>query len=98
MLVRSNPGRRPETCMRVGPATVPDGNPNIRSSSLPRVAAALLLLLLVVGLAFRLWNAWSDIDRLSFTTVPDDSYYYFGIARHLSLGHPPSIDGVHPTN
>ena len=67
-----------------------------RRGRLVGVAAAGALL--SVGLVLRLINAWTDLDALSFTTLPDDAFYYFGIARHVALGDPPSIDGVNPTN
>src|SRR5688572_17505698 len=57
-----------------------------------------VIALLALGAALRLWNATRGLPELLTTTIPDDAFYYFGIARHLALGHPPSIDGVNPTN
>jgi hypothetical protein len=68
---------------------------DLRLHRLCRVAA---LIVVGVGAYLRLRNAWTDLETLSRTTLSDDSFYDFGIARHISLGHPPSIDGVHPTN
>ncbi|MGZ3417673.1 MAG: hypothetical protein ACXVEE_07395 [Polyangiales bacterium] len=51
-----------------------------------------------IALSLRLRNAWTSLEALSRTTLPDDAFYDFAIARNLSLGLPPSIDGVHPTN
>ncbi len=59
---------------------------------------ALPVALVTGGLAARLWNATRGLDELVKTTLPDDAFYYFGIARHVALGHPPSIDGWSPTN
>lgn len=60
--------------------------------------AALPLLVLWLGFWLRLDNAWREFEVRVPTTMPDDAYYYFGIARHLALGHVPSIDGVNATN
>ncbi len=57
-----------------------------------------LLVLLFVGLALRLYNALRPLEELIVSTIPDDTFYYFGIARHIALGNPPSIDGFTPTN
>lgn len=31
-------------------------------------------------------------------TLPDDTFYYLQIARHLAAGHGPTFDGVHPAS
>lgn len=57
-----------------------------------------LLVIAATALALRLRNAWTVLETLSRTTLPDDSFYDFAIARNLALGFPPSIDGLHATN
>lgn len=59
---------------------------------------ALVALLLAVGLLIRLVVAWRNLSSTLPTTLPDDAFYDFAIAHHIALGHPPSIDGVTPTN
>lgn len=66
-----------------------------RSRRLYAIASAVIV---AIGVWLRLKNAWTDLDALSRTTLPDDAFYDFAIARHLSLGHVASIDGVHATN
>lgn len=63
-----------------------------------RVVRIVVVALVALGALLRLWNVTRELPLLMRTTIPDDSFYYFGIARHLSLGHPPSIDGVSATN
>src|SRR5688572_118407 len=63
-----------------------------------RPASVAAMVLLAVGLVLRLANAWTDLDALSLTTLPDDAFYYFGIARQIARGAPPSLDGLNPTN
>ena len=58
-----------------------------------RRAGAAAAILLAVGLAVRLANV--SREHLS---MMDDAFYYFGIARQVVLGNPPSIDGVTATN
>ena len=65
---------------------------------LHRLCRLAALLVVLVGGYLRVRNAWMDLGALSRTTLSDDSFYDFGIARHIALGQPPSIDGVHPTN
>lgn len=57
-----------------------------------------LLVLLALAFVLRVRNAWTPLEALSRTTLPDDAFYDFGIARNLAHGLPPSIDGLHPTN
>jgi hypothetical protein len=57
-----------------------------------------LLLLIAAGLALRIRNATADIFELFSTTLFDDTFYYLGIAHHIALGNPPSIDGLTATN
>lgn len=71
---------------------ISEGN---RVQTMPLAVASTVL---AVGFCWRVWNATGDFDHLLRTTLPDDAFYYFGIARHLALGDPPSIDGIHPTN
>ncbi len=81
-----------------------EANPAGRLSAEPRPtllknrAFLAIAALVVVGLGLRAWNASHALEELLRTTLPDDAFYYFGIARHIILGHPPSIDGISPTN
>lgn len=45
----------------------------------------------------RLYLAWLDFPRL-VTQIPDDAFYYFGIARNLIAGYGVTFDGVNVTN
>src|SRR3954463_9261703 len=74
------------------------GEMRVHDPRLHRLCRIAAYLAIAVGAWLRLRNAWTDLDVLGRTTLSDDAFYDFGIARHLSLGHPPSIDGVHPTN
>jgi hypothetical protein len=57
-------------------------------------------LLIIVGLSLliRLIVAWTSIPTLIGKTIPDDSFYYFSIARHAALDASISINGVTVTN
>jgi hypothetical protein len=83
---------------RILPGRMPGPGRRGRPASLLGRAVTLAAVLLLVGLVLRVANAWTDLDALSRTTIPDDSFYYFSIARHLARGGPPSLDGVSPTN
>ncbi|HVU03171.1 MAG TPA: hypothetical protein VHE30_15530 [Polyangiaceae bacterium] len=54
--------------------------------------------LFAAGLALRLVNAWTPLGKRPFSGPPDDTFYYFSVARELAAGHVPSIDGESPTN
>jgi hypothetical protein len=58
----------------------------------------LLAGLVAAAAALRLVVAWGDLHILVRDATPDDAYYYFQIARNLSAGHAPSLDGEAPTN
>jgi hypothetical protein len=58
----------------------------------------LLAGLVAAAAALRLAVAWGDLHVLVRDATPDDAYYYFQIARNLSAGHGPSLDGETPTN
>lgn len=45
----------------------------------------------------RLGIAWLDFPKL-VTQIPDDAFYYFGIARNLAAGYGVTFDGTHVTN
>src|ERR1700753_2703072 len=59
---------------------------------------ALFAIVFAAGLSLRGFTAWSALERRPFSGVPDDTFYYFAIARNPARGLPPSIDGVNPTN
>ncbi|MBM3204959.1 hypothetical protein FJZ48_03205 [Candidatus Uhrbacteria bacterium] len=60
----------------------------------------LLLLgsIIMCGLGIRLFLAWSGTVDLLTRILPDDSYYYFTIARQLAENGLSSFDGIHLTN
>lgn len=45
----------------------------------------------------RLYIAWMDFPNL-VTQIPDDAFYYFGIARNLVTGNGVTFDGANVTN
>ncbi|HEY6560734.1 MAG TPA: hypothetical protein VI072_25825 [Polyangiaceae bacterium] len=63
-----------------------------------RTALLVLCALVVLGFGLRVSPAFGELQEILHTTVPDDAFYYFGVARHITLGDPPSIDGYTPTN
>jgi hypothetical protein len=63
-----------------------------------QVVCAVLPTLAAVALAPRLYLAWQDVPTLIARLNADDFYYYLTIARHLSLGHGATFDGLGPTN
>jgi hypothetical protein len=58
---------------------------------------ALLAALALTGFGLRLSNAWTELEALSFTTLPDQAFHYFAIAQNLGTGFSASIDKLHPT-
>ena len=59
--------------------------------------------LLAVVTAFGIVFRWGQYDILrywknQFVDLPDDSFYYFSIAKQIALGNGISIDGAHATN
>jgi hypothetical protein len=61
-------------------------------------APILIVLVIVIGLTLRLLTAWQPVPLLIEKTLPDDSFYYFAIARNIIAGHGASINGLTPTN
>ncbi len=58
-----------------------------------------VLFLLAASLAFRLAFVSSDIHSLvSHGPLYDDSFYAFGVARHIAAGEGSTFDGEHRTN
>ncbi|MGB3904604.1 MAG: hypothetical protein WBB22_06735 [Anaerolineae bacterium] len=57
-----------------------------------------LLIVLGLGLLIRLGLAWLSTPTLVQMTIPDDSFYYFAIARHMALDGSVSINGLNLTN
>jgi hypothetical protein len=62
------------------------------------VRGAPLVALLGCALAWRLHTALRLLTEPHATSLPDDAFYDFGIARHLALGDGPTFDGFTPTN
>jgi hypothetical protein len=62
------------------------------------LAANYLLAILGLGLFIRLALAWLSTAILIEKTIPDDSFYYFAIARHIAIDGSVSINGMTPTN
>ena len=73
-------------------------NTEARARAAPLWWRVAIVLVFASGLALRIWTAWSALEKRPFSGLPDDSYYYFAIAKHLAQGNPPSIDGINPTN
>lgn len=69
-------------------------------SAVTEAAVVRLLLgtILVLGLVARLSLAWSSITQIFTTFMPDDAFYYFGIARNIAQGYGPTSDRFAPTN
>ena len=55
-------------------------------------------LFLLTGFLLRLFIAWSDILVAFQTSMPDDAFYYFQIARNIARGAGSTFDGLTPTN
>ena len=54
-----------------------------------------LLVLLLIGVALRLYNALRPLEELLLSTIPDDAFYYFVWARSLAAGQGPVVsDGT----
>jgi hypothetical protein len=63
-----------------------------------KVRVTPLLLILGLGFLVRLSLAWVSTPTLIQKTIPDDAFYYFGIARHMAMDGTPSINGLNVTN
>jgi 4-amino-4-deoxy-L-arabinose transferase-like glycosyltransferase len=50
------------------------------------------------GLLLRLQRAWEDMPELVVKSVPDDSFYYFQIARNIMHGQGATLDGENVTS
>lgn len=61
-------------------------------------SSAILLSILLIAFALRVYIAWIPPGVSFGLAVPDDAYYYFTIARNISAGHGVSADGFEPTN
>ncbi|OGO18443.1 MAG: hypothetical protein A2Z14_03605 [Chloroflexi bacterium RBG_16_48_8] len=57
-----------------------------------------LVFLLVIGFALRLFVAWQPVPVLLEKNLPDDSYYYFLIAKNTAQLGNVSVDGINQTN
>jgi 4-amino-4-deoxy-L-arabinose transferase-like glycosyltransferase len=57
-----------------------------------------LLIIMGLGILVRLIVAWVSVPTLIEKTIPDDSFYYFSIARHLALDGSISVNGITTTN
>ena len=62
------------------------------------LAFAGLAIVVAAGLALRLEHAWRSMHHLVLRVVPDDSFYYFQIARNLAHGRNVTLDGETVTN
>lgn len=54
-------------------------------------------LLLLIGLGLRLNVIGGEVEAL-VRVMPDDAYYYLGVARHVAAGAGSTFDGIHATN
>jgi hypothetical protein len=56
------------------------------------------LIIIVLGFCASLAIALAPLQFLLNNTIPDDSFYYFQIARNISHGLGSTFDGINPTN
>ncbi|MBN1658368.1 MAG: hypothetical protein JXA93_08210 [Anaerolineae bacterium] len=63
-----------------------------------RLAHVWLLAILFVGLVIRWAVTILGVEVLLTKTLPDDAFYYFKIARSITLGQGVTFDGLAPTN
>lgn len=56
------------------------------------------ILVILAGFSASLYLAFSSLSFLISNTIPDDSFYYFQIARNITEGLGSTFDGVNPTN
>ncbi len=57
----------------------------------------IVIIIILTGIAARLFFVFSSPENL-ITIVPDDAFYYFKIAKNICLGLGSSFDGINPTN
>ena len=62
------------------------------------LVGAFAIAVIATGLALRLAIAWLDVETLVLKTLPDDAFYYFVTADHISSGEGISFDGLTTTN
>lgn len=61
-------------------------------------ARIFILLVLILALVLRVWISWQPVPTLLEKNLPDDSYYYFVLARNtVQLGNV-GLDGINTTN
>ena len=58
----------------------------------------LSLLIILVGFGASLGLAFAPLNFLLLNLIPDDSFYYFQIARNIVHGLGSTFDGINPTN
>jgi hypothetical protein len=54
--------------------------------------------LLIIAAILRFWVSWQPVEDLITKNIPDDSFYYFVIARNVTNLGSASLDGVGITN
>ena len=57
-----------------------------------------LIVLPLAALTLRLVLAWQPLETLVAKVIPDDSFYYFQVARNITAGNGSSLDGLNTTN
>jgi hypothetical protein len=62
------------------------------------VVWALAGVTVVAGLAVRIAIAWRGLETLAVKVLPDDAFYYFLTADHISNGHNVTFDGFTVSN
>lgn len=62
------------------------------------LVGAFAIAVIATGLALRLAIAWLDVETLVLKVLPDDAFYYFVTADHISSGEGISFDGLTATN
>lgn len=72
--------------------------PEKGSPSVPRFLLALGFVVVLAGVALGYARLLSQPVSWMLGIVPDDSFYYLQIARHLAEGNGSTFDGVHPTS
>ena len=74
-------------------------HPTVKAGRSPHPLVVVLLALIVLyGLAMRLFTAFLPLDQLIGICLADDAFYYFEIARNILAGNGATFDGQIATN
>jgi hypothetical protein len=58
----------------------------------------LLIGVLIIAAALRLWVSWQPVETLVTKNLPDDAFYYFVLSHNSVSTGSVSTDGINPTN